>query len=691
MKNSLSRRRGVEKANKIKKTALFAALAFLFSTQIWAQGGTTGPLTWNLEDGVLTISGEGEMPDYQNGDGIPWLPYRESIETIVIESGVTTIGDFAFIRCRNLTSVTIPDGVTKIGRYAFHDCTWLTSIHLPNSITSIGESAFFFCPRLTSIIIPDGVERIEKQTFLTCFDLASVTLPNSVTYIDSGAFQHCQLLTSITIPENVTYIGSEAFHDCASLPSIDIPDGVTTIEESVFDNCVALTSCTLPDGVTSIGKCAFRGCPNLISFSIPNSVTNIGEAAFSGCKSLTSIFIPNNVTNIGINAFTRCFSLPSIDVAPDNNDYCAEEGVLFNKDKTVLVAYPGGKTGEYAIPNSVVSINKCAFAYCFRLPFVTIPNSVKKIDSHAFRGCEGLTSITIPNNITSIEDYTFEDCVNLASVSISNNAVSIGMRAFAYCKSLTSIIIPNSVTTIGNEAFVACENLTSVLVPNSVTNIGDWAFSSCSSLTSFTVLNLNPDNIALGHRVFSGVTTRNCTLLVPNSAVADYKGSPGWYAFNVVGGGYLVVGKSDNVQGTVDGSGLYEYEEKATLAAAARSNYQFENWSIDGVVISTENPYTFTVTSDVEITANFKSDGTSLDEMDDLTDGIVVFPNPAHDVVMISAPDNAIYSAELYNLSGQKLGAYHQTAIDISHLPAGIYFIKIATESGSAMRKVVKK
>ena len=158
--------------------------------------------------------------------------------------------------------------------------------------------------------------------------------------------------------------------------------------------------------VTSIGYMAFAGRPSLTSVTIPNSVTSIGEYAFANCQSLTSVTIPNSVTSIGVRAFSSCSGLTSINVAFDNTNYCSVDGVLFNKDKTIVIQYPGGKQGSYMIPDSATSIGVSAFASCTSLTSVTIPNSVTSIGNYAFENCRGLSSISYTGTISQYNSIT---------------------------------------------------------------------------------------------------------------------------------------------------------------------------------------------------------------------------------------------------------------------------------------------
>jgi hypothetical protein len=306
-------------------------------------GGTTGPLTWSLDGGVLTISGTGAIPDCGwGGTAEPWLAVRDNITTVYIQNGVTSIGEWAFSDCSSLTSITIPNSVTTIGDYAFYYCTSLTSITIPNSVTTIGES-FSGCS-LTSITIPNSVTTIGG--FGGCLSLTSVTIGNSVKTIRDYAFSGCSNLTAIDIPNSVTTIGDNAFSGCESLTSVTIGNSVTTIGNYAFNGCSSLTAITIPNSVTTIRGYAFSGC-SLTSITIPNSVTTIGERAFSGCSSLTSITIGNLVTTIGNYAFNGCSSLRNVTVLrpiPPTAGYSAFNNVPL---KSATLTVPSGCKAAY--------------------------------------------------------------------------------------------------------------------------------------------------------------------------------------------------------------------------------------------------------------------------------------------------------------------------------------------------------
>ena len=319
-------------------------------------------VTYSLDTstGVLTISGTGDMADYSGYDDSPFY-YNSSVKTVIIENGVTSIGKHAFQGCASLISITILNSVTSIGDSAFYNCTSLTNITIPNSVTSISRHAF-----------------------CNCTSLKSVTIPNSVTSIGSSVFYNCTSLTSIEVSGNNK-----------NYSSLD----------GVLFNKDKSELITYPAGKTDS------------EYAIPNSVTSIGYGAFYACTSLANITIPSSVTSIGDHAFYNCTSLTSIEVSDNNKNYSSLDGVLFNKDKSELITYPVGKTdSEYAIPNSVTSVDSYTFDKCISLTSVTIGNSVTSIGEYTFLGCTSLTSVTIPDSVTSIGRYAFDGCTSLKDV-----------------------------------------------------------------------------------------------------------------------------------------------------------------------------------------------------------------------------------------------------------------------------------
>ena len=463
----------------MKKFYLLVMAAFTVATMhaetIYGDCGKDMEWEFNTGSGALYLIGTGPMDDYAGFQETPWAQYRDQIKSIQKDSRsqYTTIGDCAFVGCKNLTSVDLPNTVTEIKKSAFYNCSGLTSVTIPNSVTSIGNYAFYGCSGLTS-----------------------VTISNSVTSIGNLAFYGTGL-TSLVYNAHVF-----AFMPPSYSGAYTIPDGIEIIAGGAFEYCRGLTSVTIPNSVTSIGNFAFYGCHGLKTIIIPASVQTIGTAAFSSCVNLTVI-----------------------QVSAINRYYSAVDGVLYNKNKTILHQFPAGKTGSFDIPNTVTEISGYAFYGCSNLTSVTIPNSVTSIGEGAFEYCNGLTSVTIPNSVTSIGNYAFYDCTGLTSPVYN-------AHLFAYMPSSYSgeYTIPDGIEIISSTAFYSCSDLTSVTIPNSVTSIGDYAFHDCNGLTTITCNAVNPP--ALGDDVFYDVDT-TIPLYVPAQSVSAYLAAEQWKRFDV--------------------------------------------------------------------------------------------------------------------------------------------------------------
>ena len=285
-------------ASLLPATALAADI--LDSGTCGAEGDGSN-LTWTLDSkGVLTISGSGDMRDYDYSS--PWYENGNQIQSVFMANGVTSIGNFAFNECTSLTSMTIPDSVTCIGNCAFRECSSLASVTIPDSVTSIGVYAFCACTSLKSVTIPDSVTSIGNYAFSYCTSLTGI-------WVDEGNSHYFSDASGVLFNKDKTVLAQ-----CpgAFSGSYAIPDGVTSINDAAFVNCESLTSVTIPDGVTNIGYEVFAGCTSLANMVLPNGVTRIGAEAFDWCTSMKSITIPDGVTSIGYDAFSNCKSLTNV-------------------------------------------------------------------------------------------------------------------------------------------------------------------------------------------------------------------------------------------------------------------------------------------------------------------------------------------------------------------------------------------
>jgi len=345
--------------NKFKLILLAAVMLTSIKSFTQIISDITGTLTWSLDTITHTLI-------FSGSGKMP--DYRDPL---------TPNDDAPWYIYRNfISTVLIGDSVTSIGNSAFYNCDNLISVSIPDSVTSIGTWAFAVCSKLTSIIIP-----------------------NKVTKIEDYIFHGCSNLTSVSIPDDVTSIGEHAFYQCSNLASINIPNKVTYIGYSAFQYCSRLTSVTIPDGVVIIASFAFNNCD------------------------LTSVTIPASVESIGIYAFGMCSNLKTINVSSNNMVFSSEDGVLFDKSKTILIQYPTGKMNSYyAVPNSVENIANSAFRTNIRISTLIIPNSVKIIGQQVFADCINLKSITIGNSVDSISYGAFHNCIGLKNIySLNKN------------------------------------------------------------------------------------------------------------------------------------------------------------------------------------------------------------------------------------------------------------------------------
>jgi len=495
------------------KKILLPLMAGLLQLSATAQTFTVGELTYEVTgDGAVSVSA-------CNSSATGSLEIPATVHHKGADYSVTGIEEDAFWNYGGLTAVTVPASVTSIEDGAFYNCSGLTAI-------DVEAANGAYCS-------VEGVLFNKEKTEIAAYPVGR-----------SGSYD---LLAS------VTSIGDKAFANGSKLTAVTMPASVTNIGKSAFANCSGLTALSLPAAVTSIGDYAFNGCSGLTAMTLPATVTNIGGYAFYNCSGLTAMTLPAAVTNIGDAAFRNCSGLTAIDVEAANSAYCSVEGVLFNKAKTEIAAYPAGRTGSYDLPASVTSIGKSAFADCSGLTAVTLPASVTSIGDGAFNGCRRLTAIILPAAVTSIGESAFAGCSGLTTVTLPAAITSIGGSTFAGCSSLTAIVLPAAVTSIesstfagcsslaavtlpatvtsiGESAFVGCNSLTTLTLPASVTNIGTWAISSCANLTSIYMESPQPPSTAgnaLDYLPYS------CVVYVPTGAGKAYKAVKPWNTFTI--------------------------------------------------------------------------------------------------------------------------------------------------------------
>ncbi len=389
------------------------------------EGECGDSITWKLmSDGVITLTGTGDMEDYDfslsaTSQKSPWYANKSSIKKVVVEQGITRIGDNAFFACSNVTDVSLPVGLLSIGESAFFNIS-ATTFKIPYTVTSVEDVAINF-DTLTTIEIPPYLQNLGHNA-IRSDNMVSYTVSSNSNYFSAkdGVLYDYLGKTIVAYPNNKA---DDVFI---------MPEEVTTIASSAFFECDNLTSIILSPNLKTIEDGGFRSCSNLSSISIPDNVENIGYGVFDGCNSLSSIHIGAKVSFLAGSTFQSC-NLSSITVSSNNQFYTVSGGKLYSKDMMTLVYYPCNLPGKtYAVPYGVKYI--------------------------------GLDCFYSANN--------------LKSISVSETVITIGVGAFQYSE-IETIYIPKSVTAIGSSAFDGCDNFTTVNYGGSSSDwinisIGNW-------------------------------------------------------------------------------------------------------------------------------------------------------------------------------------------------------------------------
>lgn len=488
-------------------------------TAIIVEGKCGANVTWTLDNrGTLTISGTGDMDDYNDSEKIPWNNYRSRINRVVVENGVTRIGSNAFGGYYQMTSVSIGNTVKAIGEVAFESCSSLTRVVLPDSVNTVEHYAFGSCKNLQSVAIGSGIRTIESQAFDYCKNLKTVTIgapeivvdtwtrcfPENaaVTYAPAddnvvcetwniGSYDETDVtatlyasgrlviegrggfdkspwstkITSVEIRDGITAIGSQAFDNCRSLRSVTMADSVTEIEWSAFCDCTAIESIAFSENLKYIGGHAFEGCSALKTLVIPDSVQRIEYSAFENCTSLQALTIGRGLRSLSNNVFNGCTALTEV-------YWNAVRYSGYNSEPKFAYA---GQAGEGIT--------------------LTIGKDVEQLPSYLFYTSDTqrdsapkLVSVVAPKGsaLREIGEFTFYRCADLTSVTLPDGLESIGDGAFNTCSGLTAITLPESLCAIGRKAFFR-SGLTQVTAPVNLDDIGEDAFAQCGDGFTMTV------------------------------------------------------------------------------------------------------------------------------------------------------------------------------------------------------------
>ena len=327
-------------------------------------------------------------------------------------------------------------------------------------------------------------------------------------FIDMAWYSYRNDIYNVVIEEGITYLSHELLCGLKWFSSVKIPDSVTSVGVLIFSNCTGLETVEIGKGLKSITPSAFSNCRNLEEIIVSPENENLASAGgvlFNKDKTNLIYFpngwfdkenigenegnytIPDTVTEITDGALNGKLYLKNF-YTNENSAYTAENGVLFNKDKTELVRYPSGnERSTYIIPESVQNIYESAFSYAENLADVTLPQNISKLADNTFSYCTNLKSIEIPKNVTEIGSYAFSDCSNLEKAVLHDGIVALGSGVFSQCGALKYADIPKNLTEIPSSAFSGCASLKNIKLPGSVKTVAFSAFQRCTSLTEIDI------------------------------------------------------------------------------------------------------------------------------------------------------------------------------------------------------------
>ena len=358
----------------------------------------------------------------------------ETMRSLEVEGGVLT-------HCKDGSDeISIPGGVVEIGESAFKNCEKLVTVHLGSEVKRVRREAFRGCKSLEKMTLPKNVTFVGESTFRDCISLTSVVVENEDIEIGERAFENCASLTEVSLRDEMTEIYGGVFNSCKALSHIDLPRMLTILGESSFADCISLTEITVPEKVTKIDDMVFSGCTELRKINLPDGLLKIGKNAFKDCSSLESIYLPASVFSIGSGPLRGCTSLRSVEVDPRSRSFKSVGSILFNKNKSILIAYPPTlEATEYSIPDSVVTVSDWAFCGCKNLKSIEIPDSVYEIGEGAFYMCEGLEEVVIPDSVVKIDDTAFRGCTSLRRLVLPGTVNDFGWGIFNGCPQLTVV------------------------------------------------------------------------------------------------------------------------------------------------------------------------------------------------------------------------------------------------------------
>jgi len=790
----------------MKKLIVLSLYSLFCAGTIFAQSvlqsGVDGPISWEIVDEILVISGDGDMPDYDTTNPAPWYEFRNDIKKVVICEGVICIGNNAFYyNYDNLISITIPSSIKNINTDAFVGCynvsefintglepifvtaATFSGIYLETCTVKVPETSVSKYQNdklgwgaFVNIVAINATITFEKEDIYMVqgiggVEVINITLAGDVTnyYLIAWSSSNTNVAT-VDLTGNVTVMSPGITLITASVGSIHSSYTLTAFEQGGVDGTITwglsdgvlyirgagnmpdydpngapvpwnswildITSVDIGNDITSIGQYAFYNHQMLGSVSISGSVTDIRANAFAFCQGLSEIKIPAMVSSIDMFFLQGSSSITNILVDEANTTFSSENGVLFNKDMSILLTCPGGKSGSYTIPESVVIIGNHAFDRCTKLTSVILPSSLESIKENVFYSCNGLTSITIPASVTEIGILSFINCNNLVEfINLSPTPQTISPyvfdeRMFQNCilrvpdaavygdaiewgkfLNITSLESPirlnkDEIYLLAGASEIIAVFLNEDMISPDLVSFTSSDVNIASVEHTGTVKTINPGTAVI--KASYGSMYATCTLTVIELGKSTIEGTINTAGTeNIRVNLYMKLPESDTKKGIIGG-----YVLLATTVPNDNGEYDFDHLpegsykievEIDDSELepSKEIPVSGNETS---LVINIAVDGTGAVFFDIptgteefLASDLKVYPNPFADVVCITGmvlDTGYAPSLQIINTAGtvvhtQKITSPNEN-IYLEHLPAGMYIIRLKNGSMIKTMKIIK-
>ena len=529
------------------------------SNELSGECGEHAQWTYDQETKELRISGSGAMSDYNNSTEVPWYGWREEIQSVVIESGITRIGNYAFIYCGGMEEIKLSEGLEIIGNYAFFDCNGIKKVEIPDSVKEIGTEAFYSCGSLEEVVLGKGLEKVGGETFRYCEKLTKLTIEGNIESIDSSVF-YDTAIKELQVGKGVSSL-KETLYGQGALEKIEVEEGNESYisEDGVLYNKEKTTlirypqsksdqtEYKVPEGVKTIGKNAFNGNKTITKIELPKSVQSIGDYAFIYCGSMEEIKLSEGLEEIGREAFEYCSGIKKAEI-PDSVKEIGTEAF-----------YSCGSLEEVVLGKGLEKVGGETFRYCEKLTKLTIEGNIESIDSSVFydtaikelqvgKGVSSLketlygqgalekieveegnesyisedgvlynkekttlirypqsksdqTEYKVPDDVKIIGENAFRENKTITKVELPKSVQNIKDNAFIYCSGLEEIKLSEGLETIGNYAFAYCNGIEQIKLPDNVKSIGESVFYYCDNLTE---ISLGKNLKTIGYWAFRG-------------------------------------------------------------------------------------------------------------------------------------------------------------------------------------------